>query len=292
MNTEKKSGPDWMGLLQWSLQYQDGTSPTELNQLTQEKKEFLAKVFDSMTVNEPERLHFICNKMIEYLGQNKYHAYGHLQHIFECKQADNVLHDADKIITDDDLEEYLEECEDIVQQIDMANAFVTKYNGLQYLFMLLLHNCDNNINKKYNIRCKVASIVALLSQNNETVQAVLYKTRIAVGSTEEEVISSLEFFFVLYQSLSISSNNEGNENEHERVARLKLCSKVIYIISAVLSFIPFQQQIFMVGDKGADTDANKYNKSNSLCQLLIHGMSVNILSTSIITSSPVISAFR
>ena len=49
------SGPDWLGLLKWSLAQTDGTSETESRPMGQEDVSFLTKVMEELVADEPKR---------------------------------------------------------------------------------------------------------------------------------------------------------------------------------------------------------------------------------------------
>jgi len=258
--------PDWMGLLQWSLQYQDGTTETKHTPLTDEKREYLEKVFSDMTINEPERLHVITNNLIQYVGENKLHVNKSLQDVFDSRQ-ESVS--GDSTVSEDDLEDLLDECEDIVSQIDMADAFVTKYCGLDHLFVILLNKTggsqEEEVNSNYALRTKVAGIVSLLAQNNEKVQKFMFSASVNVGDGVS--VPSLELLLRVYRNLSMIVDDKKNNQ------RLKLCSKIIYAISGLLSYIPFQKQLFSLRTAAAESDS----KGFGLQELILHAINSEYL---------------
>ena len=43
---------EWKGLLNWSMQYTDGTRPSEFKQMDEETKNWLKEALDSMVVDQ------------------------------------------------------------------------------------------------------------------------------------------------------------------------------------------------------------------------------------------------
>lgn len=290
-NNGGNAPPNWMGLLQWSLQYQDGTQETKHTPLSVEKREYLEKVFGEMTVNEPERLLVISNKILQYVGENKLHVKKQLQDVFDSRAE---LVSGGVTTAEEDLEDLLEECEDIVSQIDMADAFVTKYKGLDHLFVILLNqrpsttgstttskataeDLETETNShNYSVRTKVAGIISLLAQNNEKVQSEMFAASVDINDSGDSV-SSLELLLRVYQELSLVSNDK------QRIQRLKLCSKIIYAISGLMSYVPFQKQLFAIGTTttvaaaSADAVADGSGTGFGLSQLLLHAVNSEYL---------------
>jgi len=57
----------WLGLLKWSLQYQDGTKDSEWDELSEEKKAFLEKVMSEGVVDENVRMKQILVQFLRFL---------------------------------------------------------------------------------------------------------------------------------------------------------------------------------------------------------------------------------
>ena len=47
---------DWQGLLNWSLQYQDGTKPSQFKQMSEEDRKFIEDAFESVVLNEMKEI--------------------------------------------------------------------------------------------------------------------------------------------------------------------------------------------------------------------------------------------
>lgn len=250
-----------MGLLQWSLQYQDGTVPTEHTPLTAEKREFLSKVMDEMMVDEPERLHIITNKMIQYVLDKELLIDDNQNNFKDLLRKNGASIDGEskgsEPIDESDFLDFLDECEDIVHQIDMANAFVDTYNGTEYLLIILENKQkpDCTITNSLEVRQKAATILGALAQNNEKVlsQWHSYSSPLVVARASSEPSASnnamatgrgnvLDRLMSIYASFSHSS----------KASDYKLCSKVLYAITCLLSHVPFQEQIIglTVGQQG------------------------------------------
>lgn len=57
---------DWTGLLNWSLQYTDGTRPSEFKPMDEETKHWLREALDTMIVNDVEDLKKGCKILSEF----------------------------------------------------------------------------------------------------------------------------------------------------------------------------------------------------------------------------------
>ena len=207
------NAPNWLGLLQWSLKYQDGTTPTEHSPLTEEKRIFLENVMKEMVRDEPERLYLITNNIIGYIAKSNL-ASDNLQ-LMQLLQDHH--HSAD---LDIDIQDNLEECEDIIHQIDMANVFINKYQGLQYL-LCILENKSNDINilipNNYSIRTLVASIIGTLAQNNEDALLRMYaypsQPSIASNNTANVLVKLINTCIVVCNSDDDTVTNIQNKDK-------------------------------------------------------------------------------
>lgn len=143
MNNMNGSGPDWLGLLKWSIAHTDGTSPTDAKQMSNEDKEWLERVMtEGMIKDEPARMNEIMTEMVRIVEGNVK---------LEGELEDKVLND-------------LEDLRDMIDQIDMAQVFC-KFGGLKCLLGLLqLDSCPTDI------RQMSASVIGSMCQNNITVQ--------------------------------------------------------------------------------------------------------------------------
>ena len=49
-------GPDWLGLLKWSIAHSDGTTDSEVKLMSEEDKAFLTMVMEEGVRNDPMRM--------------------------------------------------------------------------------------------------------------------------------------------------------------------------------------------------------------------------------------------
>ena len=47
---------DWKGLFEWSMQYQDGTKPSEFKQMSEEDRKWLTEALQHYTFNDSEEI--------------------------------------------------------------------------------------------------------------------------------------------------------------------------------------------------------------------------------------------
>lgn len=105
---EMSGGPDWQGLLKWSLRHTDGTSSEPRRQITEEERRWFYEAVASQVEDEGERL----KQNLLVLSQSHD---GEIQGITIGRQI-----------------EVLEDLEDLVAQIDLAKTFV-KLEGMGIL---------------------------------------------------------------------------------------------------------------------------------------------------------------
>ena len=141
-------GPDWLGLLKWSLQYSDGTTdPSHVTPMSEEDKAFLEQVMKECVKDEPTRMQEIIKRFTE---------------ILDAKEEE---------IADEELGFLLDELRDMIEQIDMSKVF-TKFGGLTSVLMLLASNRCGHENREM-----AASVIGAIAQNNIEVQDDIYKMK-------------------------------------------------------------------------------------------------------------------
>ncbi|KAJ0249544.1 Fes1A [Hirschfeldia incana] len=135
-----KDGPNWDGLLKWSLSHADGTQPTR--QLSEDDRKWFMEAMQSQTVDVVKRM-----KEITLVMQT----------------PEQVL--VDHGVTPQDLEDLLDELQEHVESIDMAND-LHSIGGLVPLLGFLK-------NSHANIRAKAADVVRTIVQNNPRSQELV-----------------------------------------------------------------------------------------------------------------------
>jgi hsp70-interacting protein len=161
------SGPNWLGLLKWSLGHSDGTSISEASSMSEEDKVWLEQVMQELVKDEPARMKVI---MIELLT---------------CLENENETINEDRII------DILEELRDIIDQIDMAQTF-NKFGGVQCLIQLI-----ESDKIPANLKATAISVLGTIAQNNLVVQEDIFKQgyldRLAIicsNNNTDDVLSS------------------------------------------------------------------------------------------------------
>jgi hypothetical protein len=231
MLNSSNNGPNWLGLLKYSLQFHDGTTPSEATEMSEEKRLFLENVMKEMTVNEPERLLVITNKLIQYIINLDIRDESNrsLREIINTDEFSDAV-----AIEDDEMISYLEECEDIISQIDMANTFVDNYKGDVYLLLLLtgkqLHSSQSSISSK--IKELAATVLGALAQNNEKVcqvyfapcsNRVIHRVDSSIpveGACRDNMLDRL------FQLINECGNRANAERKTGECNEYRLCNKV------------------------------------------------------------------
>lgn len=155
------SYPQWLGLLRWSLNHQDGTKPSEYSQMSEENRKWLEQALKEGVRDDVQRMGEI------------------MQDIKDAKK--DIEH----------TETLIDELRDITEQIDMAGVFI-KLGGLQFLIALLK-------TAELSLRPLIASALATLAQNNPAVQIAMVEAcipqqlaRMYLGAHEMQTIEVKE----------------------------------------------------------------------------------------------------
>ncbi|CAN1135185.1 Hsp70 nucleotide exchange factor fes1 [Linum perenne] len=128
-----KQGPNWDGLLKWSLSHSDGTGPNR--NLSEEDRRWFTEAMQAQTVDVVKRM-----KEITLVMQTP-------QEVLEAHE-----------VTPAEIEDMLDELQEHVESIDMAND-LHSIGGLVPLLSYLK-------NPNANIRAKAADVVSTVVQNN------------------------------------------------------------------------------------------------------------------------------
>ena len=62
---------DWNGLYKWSMQYQDGTKPSEFKAMSKEDREWLEEAMKAHTFNDTDRLAELVNQLKAWGSQEE-----------------------------------------------------------------------------------------------------------------------------------------------------------------------------------------------------------------------------
>ncbi|OIT01141.1 PREDICTED: uncharacterized protein LOC109229471 [Nicotiana attenuata] len=135
-----KEGPNWDGLLKWSLSHADGTNPSR--NLSEEDRRWFMEAMQAQTVDVIKRM-----KEITLVMQTP-------EQVLESQG-----------VTSQDIEDMLDELQEHVESIDMAND-LHSIGGLVPLLGYLK-------NSHANIRAKAAEVVSTIVQNNPKSQQLV-----------------------------------------------------------------------------------------------------------------------
>ncbi|KAL4606573.1 hypothetical protein ACB092_09G112800 [Castanea dentata] len=135
-----KEGPNWDGLLKWSLAHSDGTNPSR--NLSEEDRKWFMEAMQAQSVDVVKRM-----KEITLVMQTP-------EQVLEAQG-----------VTSADIEDMLDELQEHVESIDMAND-LHSIGGLVPLLGYLK-------NSHSNIRAKAAEVVTTIVQNNPRSQQLV-----------------------------------------------------------------------------------------------------------------------
>jgi hypothetical protein len=137
------SAPNWLGLLRWSLNVQDGTADSQFSQMSSEDKAWLEQVMKESVRDDPQRMSEILTKLKNLLA------------VTESYELDELM-------------DNLEELRDIVEQIDMAQV-CAKFGGCEILLQILETETQPEL-----LRIQAIAIFATIAQNNLLTQDLVY----------------------------------------------------------------------------------------------------------------------
>ena len=212
----------WLGLLQWSLKYSDGTHPSSDDNVTPmsaEDKAFLEMVMKEGIINENERMKTILYQVTQQIE------------IWKTQSVSTDFTAATKLDDDasvDTVYDLLQELRDIVEQIDFARAFMSM-KGITFLLGCIENK--ENIYLPMNIRQLSCAIIATLCQHNPPVQ----KECIELGAIK-----------ILYQLLDQFTNKYDNtdEDDEHRKSDALFCERIIQAISAIVRSYDLAESLF------------------------------------------------
>ncbi|KAL6638163.1 hypothetical protein ACP70R_025735 [Stipagrostis hirtigluma subsp. patula] len=139
----KDGGPDWNGLLKWSLAHADGTKPPRA--LSEEDKKWFMEAMQANSIDVVKRMKEITQVM---------------------KTPEDVLQSQG--VTPENIEDMLDELQEHVESIDMAND-LHSIGGLDPLLGYLK-------NSHAGIRAKAAEVVSTIVQNNPKSQQLVMES--------------------------------------------------------------------------------------------------------------------
>lgn len=222
------SGPDWLGLLKWSLAQTDGTSETDSRPMKPEDVAFLTTVMEELVADEPKRLKDMMIEIASFLGE--------LSGGKEGKKVEDLSREEQQ----EHMEDLFEELKDITCQLDMAVFFATKLGGVSCILDVLE-------NKKGiasdQVRGCAASALGCLSQNNAEVQSSMFK--------KGEIGRLMTTALALTTSSDIGSGVIPCP-ETTRIEKTVLLSKVIYAVASSVVSHPLAEEVLLRGQYGAD----------------------------------------
>lgn len=135
-----QDNPNWEGLLKWSLSHSDGTQPPR--QLSEEDRKWFMEAMQSQTIDVVKRM----------------------KEITQVMQTPEEVLDSQGV-SPGDIEDMLDELQEHVESIDMAND-LHSIGGLSPLLGYLK-------NRHPNIRAKAADVVTTVVQNNPRSQQLV-----------------------------------------------------------------------------------------------------------------------
>jgi hsp70-interacting protein len=189
----------WLGLLKWTLSYHDGTKPSDLSPMSEEDKAFLEQVMKEGIIDENERMKFILQ---EFSKSMQY--YQSISGSASTIQKEGPPPTSP--LSDDALEDLLQELRDIVEQVDYARAFVSLHGPK---FLLGAITTTSGIPE--GIRNKCLGILSTLAQNNPPVQE---------GLLELGAIKTLSDLF-------LQQNEEGTCSMTTKIAIVQAISAIV-----------------------------------------------------------------
>lgn len=223
-------GPDWLGLLKWSLSQTDGTSDSQARPMADEDVQFLTNVMESLVADEPKRMRAMMVEIAAFLDESVDEMKGEVTEITQLSREKQQ----------ERMEDIFEELRDITCQIDMSVFFATKLRGVACI-LDVLENKKNLANDQ--VRCCAASAIGTLSQNNAEVQDSMFKS----GSISRLVNVALSL---------ITGSEIGSgiipSMDNLNIDKPKVLAKVLFAISSSIVAHAMGEEVFVRGQYGTD----------------------------------------
>ena len=210
----------WLGLLKWSLAYTDGTRPSNesLEPMSDEDRKFLESVMKDGIIDEGKRMKAILAELtlaLDPLLKNKF-----------SKEEGKTKEMNEFLRKEEDLLELLFELQDIVEQIDYAQAFMTM-GGIPFL----LGCASESSVVSSSLRQGCLGILATMAQNNPPVQETLL-----VSENGLSVLGKL--FFEESANMNTNTNTNANISRNNDILNAddkgKIRAKILQAISCAI----------------------------------------------------------
>ena len=236
MAAEPEDNWAWLALLKWSLNYVDGTVPSEdspnYQEMSEEDKKFLQEVMQNGVINEGDRMKTILSQCVSYLDSIKRSPGGEEKD--EGKDSTSSSDGSSSSSTEEDapseeeVEELLQEVKDIIGQIDFAKSFAAM-GGIPFLI-----GCASQTNiVPISIRAACLAVLGTLCQNNPSVQyTMLEKGNLPV---------LINIFFAEYLYI------DGN---HNTTSQSPVQVRAVQAISCFIRNHNIAEQIFCMNQEG------------------------------------------
>jgi hypothetical protein len=235
-------GPDWLGLLKWSLAQTDGTNESDARPMSDEDVAFLAGVMETLVADEPKRMRQIMVEIAAFLeepltgGESSRNEDTAAAPAVAAKITELSLEERQEA-----MEDIFEELKDITCQIDMAVFFGCKLCGISCILDVLENKKGL---AKDSVRVAAASAIGTLSQNNMTVQGSMFKR------AEISRLAGLALSLMTASELG-SGVVPAADGSNVQISNPKLLAKVLYALSCSVVALPTAEEVFVRGQYGA-----------------------------------------
>jgi hypothetical protein len=242
----------WLGLLKWSLSYQDGTESMQPAELSEDKKEFLKSVMEDGIIDEGVRMRYVLISLTKYLHNEL--VGGDITDAVISKLVSDMktevpIPDTDKLL------ELLDELRDIIEQIDFSHSFA-KMDGIPFL---LGASNETKVNRDVRVQC--IKMIATLAQNNPDVQVVVRECK-AVESLMTILKTSTDNAMTSAILQALSSCVRGYVVAEEEYVAMEVDKPVIapYIVDGTTDEKVLMRALFflraLIGAEGDGDDKN------------------------------------
>lgn len=157
---------DWNGLFKWSMEYHDGTKPSEFKQMSKEDQTWLTEALKAYSFNDTDRLQEICKEL------------GKTEH------------------TTEDLTEMLDELQELVELHPRNNHNLCLCGGMQEILAMIFSHPDAGVRK---LAC---SIFTAANSNNVDVQEFVAKSGALNFVKQVDNEKDLQVKEAIFQALS------------------------------------------------------------------------------------------
>jgi len=238
--TESNNNNAWLGLLKWSLNYVDGTVPSNesegFKEMSKEDRAFLEEVMKNGIVDEGERMKTILSSLVAYLDNILKGSSGGESKDETIDATSTSKDDVVLVVSEDEALVLLEDLQFIVEQIDYAKSFAAM-GGIEFLIGFSAQK--ENVSKTIRSACLTA--LSTLCQNNPPAQYMMLE--------HGAILKLLQLYSAEFPKQKCAKKDDGDTADG-LVDTDSLRAKIVQVMSSSIRNHETAEQIFCMNVEG------------------------------------------